>query len=74
MNTEVSKPAAVEAAEPKPVESRGDKNGRETSPQGGRNPRSWLGDAPTGEEAGTHVVSRIGVCHADGPRRRGETG
>lgn len=55
--------------ETKPGSGPSPKPGRE-EPSGARpTPRTWLGDAPSGDEAGTHVVSRIGVCRVDPTRR-----
>lgn len=60
-----AKPKPEAAAESKPA------GGAVVAPRPGeradtaRGNRAWLGDAPSGQEAGTHVVSRIGVCRPD---------
>lgn len=49
-------------------EPKAEQPGRGPSPDP-RTSRAWLGDAPSGDEQGTHVVSRIGVCRSGDVRR-----
>lgn len=77
MNAEQQrKSAATESvSEPKmdPAAPKAGRDETEAGPSAPRGQRSWLGDAPTGNEAGTHVVSRIGVCRPEVARRWGHT-